>query len=149
MDFLAHGLWGGVLFGRKSRPWWLAAFLIGMAPDLISFGWYVVSRPERWMIFPPYVYSLYNVTHSLVVWAAVSGTLWYFRKSFPWILGGWGLHILCDMPLHDISFFPTPYLWPLKTPFIDGIRWAQPAIMIPNYAALLAAHVIGYRYSRK
>lgn len=100
------------------------------------------------MEFPPYVYQTYNVTHSLLVWGCVTIAVWVVQRRFPWILGAWALHILCDIPLHDISFFPTPYLWPLMTPLIDGVRWAQPAIMIPNYAALVIGHAIGF-YARK
>jgi len=148
MDVLAHGLWGSLFFGRKSWLWWAASFLIGMAPDLIAFGPYVLSRPRHWMEFPPYVYQTYNVTHSLLVWGCVTIAVWVVQRRFPWILGAWALHILCDIPLHDISFFPTPYLWPLMTPLIDGVRWAQPAIMIPNYAALVICHAIGF-YARK
>ncbi len=148
MDVVAHGLWGSLIFGRKNWLWWAASFLIGMAPDLIAFGPYTLSRPAHWMEFPSYVYQTYNVSHSLVVWATATIILWVLQRSFPWILGPWALHILCDIPLHDISFFPTPYLWPLTTPLIDGVRWAQPAIMIPNYAALAIGHAIGF-YARK
>ena len=147
MDVLAHGLWGSVVFGRKNWTWWAASFLVGMAPDLIAFGPYMLSRPQHWMQFPPYVYQTYNATHSLVVWALLTSLVWLVRKEFPWLMGAWALHILCDIPLHDISFFPTPYLWPLPTPFIDGVRWAQPMIMIPNYTALAVAHAVGF-YSR-
>jgi len=148
MDVLAHGLWGSVLFGRKNWTWWALSFLVGMAPDLIAFGPYTLSRPEHWMQFPAYVHQSYNFTHSLVVWACLTGAVWLVRREFPWVLGAWALHILCDIPLHDISFFPTPYLWPLATPFVDGVRWAQPMVMIPNYAALVVAHAVGF-YSRK
>jgi len=148
MDVLAHGLWGSLFFGRKSWLWWAASFLIGMAPDLIAFGPYVLSRPRHWMEFPPYVYQTYNVTHSLLVWGCVTIAVWVVQRRFPWILGAWALHILCDIFLYDISFFPTPYLWLLMTPLIDGVRWAQPAIMIPNYAALVIGHAIGF-YARK
>src|SRR5262245_17903716 len=117
MDVLAHGLWGGAVFGRRTRWQWRAAFLLGAAPDLIAFGPFFLSVRGNldWRVFPPYVHETYNVTHSLVIWALLAGTIWYFRKAFPWLLGAWGLHILFDIPFHEISFFPTPYLWPLPT----------------------------------
>jgi len=46
MDVVAHGLWGGALFLRQSRKLFLAALLIGMAPDLISFGVFHMMHPE-------------------------------------------------------------------------------------------------------
>ncbi len=38
MDILSHGLWGAIAFGRKSRANFWLAFVIGLAPDLFSFG---------------------------------------------------------------------------------------------------------------
>ncbi len=86
MDTLAHGLWGGVAFGRASKRDYILAFLLGMLPDLLSFGpfflgWALQGFPEMMRsadgppdpsIIPRYVYQMYNVTHSLVVWAAVA-----------------------------------------------------------------------------
>ena len=152
MDVLAHGLWGGALFGRKTRWQWRFAFLLGTAPDVLAFGPFIISLTLNpgWRDFPPYVHRSYDVTHSLVVWATVAGAVWFWRKSFPWVFAAWGFHVICDIPLHEISFFPTPYLWPFPTPLVDGVRWAQPALMIPNYLALIAAYTIwlGLRHRR-
>lgn len=144
MDVLAHGLWGGAFFGRKNQWHWRWAFLSGAAPDVIAFGPFLVSQVGRkdWIDFPPYVYQTYNVTHSLVVWAALAATMWLLTRKFPWFFCPWGLHILFDIPLHEISFFPTPYLWPFKTHLINGVHWAQPWVMIPNYAALAIIYAI-------
>jgi hypothetical protein len=124
-----------------------------MAPDILAFGPFFVSRffDSAWQTFPTYVHVSYSITHSLVVWTAVAGTIWYFSRGFPWIVGAWGLHVICDIPLHELSFFPTPYLWPLPTPLVNGYRWAQPAIMIPNYAAIIVAYTLwmGLRYRRE
>ena len=153
VDVLAHGLWGGVLFGRKTRWQWRGAFLLGAAPDLLAFGPFFISQFGRtdWRVFPPYVHESYNVTHSLVVWGILAGGIWILRRKFPWILGAWALHILFDIPVHELSFFPTPYLWPFPTPLVNGMRWAQPAIMIPNYIALVVAYtlMIGLRSLRQ
>lgn len=153
MDVLAHGLWGGALFGRRTRWQWRFALLLGMAPDLVAFGPFFLSRSGSpdWRAFPPYVYEAYNVTHSLVIWATVTGFVWLLRKRFPWILCAWGLHIVCDIPLHELSFFPTPYMWPLQTPLVNGVRWAQPAIMLPNYVALAITYalLLGSRRRRR
>jgi len=102
VDVLAHGLWGGALFGNRSKQHWRLAFLLGTAPDLIALGpftaWQMLISGSG--EFPPYVYKAYNVTHSLVVWALVAGALWLFRSEFPWVWCAWGLHVLCDIPLH-------------------------------------------------
>src|SRR4051812_46558544 len=38
MDIVSHGLWGALAFGRSSRPSFRLAFVIGLSPDLLSFG---------------------------------------------------------------------------------------------------------------
>ncbi len=44
MDILSHGLWGGLVFGRKSE--FLARLRDWLAPDLFSFGilWSAATR---------------------------------------------------------------------------------------------------------
>jgi hypothetical protein len=93
MDVLSHGLWGTALFGLRSQQEWRWAFLLGMAPDVIAFGPFVVAQmlgKASWPDFPPYVYEAYNFTHSIVVWAAIMGTVWLFVGKFPWIWCAWG-----------------------------------------------------------
>src|SRR5438477_11668878 len=138
MDTLAHGLWGCAAFGQR-RNQWRRAFWLGMAPDLLSFGPFFLTRigdiGERWAnhrfgppdpsIIPAYVYHAYNVTHSLVVWAALFLVVSKWRGNWFWPLAAWGLHVLCDIPTHSTRFFPTPYLWPLPTPFYDGHSWGN------------------------
>jgi hypothetical protein len=46
MDFIAHGLWGGAPFYAQGRKKFLAGVLVGMAPDLLSFGVFHVIHPE-------------------------------------------------------------------------------------------------------
>ena len=153
MDVLAHGLWGGVAFGRETRWHWRGAFLLGMAPDIVAFGPFFLSQlgSTEWRAFPPYVYQAYNITHSFVIWGALAAAIWLARRKFPFVLGAWALHVLFDIPLHELSFFPTPYLWPFETPLVAGVRWAQPGVMIPNYLALIVVYalMIGARYRRQ
>ncbi len=161
MDVLSHGLWGGAAFcGRGKKIFW-TAFLVGMAPDLLSFGVFHVMRPD-WIvgrlageisgppsvsILPSYVFHAYNVTHSLIVCGAVFFLLWSLLKSPPWLMGPWALHIVCDIPTHATSYFPTPFLWPLPTPFVNGVSWATREFMAVNYALILLVYlaVISYR----
>ncbi len=151
MDVVSHGLWGGVLFGRKSKVQWRVACLLGSGPDIVAFGPFLVSQigSSAWVKFPPYVHQSYDVTHSLVVWAAVTGIVWILRKSFPWILCPWALHSLCDIPLHSIDFFPTPYLWPFSTPFYNGTSWGRPGFILGNYLALMATYAVSARLRRR
>ena len=162
MDVVAHGLWGGTLFYARGRKKFLAAVLIGVAPDLLAFGTFFVTHPE-WLtlrlagklsgppplaLLPPYVFYAYNLTHSLVVWAIAFFVLWGLMKKPPWLLGAWLLHILCDIPTHASSYFPTPFLWPFPTPFVNGIPWSTPWFMAVNYATVFAAYCALFFYFR-
>ena len=149
MDILSHGLWGAVAFGRRNRPSFWLAFLLGLAPDLLSFGilqlavWLgMAPRPDfshgtpPESSIPPYVHHLYDVTHSLVIFLALFLLVWALRKRPVWELGAWGLHVLVDVPTHSYAFFPTPIFWPLFSWKFDGWQWMNPVILIPNYLLL-------------
>ncbi len=163
MDTLAHGLWGGLGFYPRPKGKFALAFLLGMAPDLLSFGLFHVTHPH-WLTLrlageisgppplstlPEFVFHAYNLTHSLVIWGAVFAILWILLKHPPWVFLAWGLHILCDIPTHNSGYFPTPYLWPFPTPFVEGISWATPWFMVTNYTALLVGYVWVFNYARK
>src|SRR3989344_3099206 len=87
-----------------------------------------------------YVYGLYNLTHSLVVFTLAFGFVVLVRKKPPYELSAWGLHIVVDIPTHSYIFFPTPFLWPLSDLRIDGIPWSHPIIFIPNVTLLLVSY---------
>lgn len=154
MDTLSHGLYGGVLFGRKNRRNFLIAFLFGVGPDILSFGPYFVlaflgvqtfareagGRPDPALI-PSFVHGAYNVTHSLIIYAVFFAVLYALgKRSFAHLTFGWPLHILVDMPTHARAFFPTPFLWPLFDVQIDGIPWSTPWIFFPNVALLIVLY---------
>ncbi len=158
MDVFAHGFWGAIAFGKKQGRRGIKAlsfaFVIGMMPDLFSFGLWFFERALQG--FPPYpiepgtsgapaiaslpgyVSAAYNVTHSLVVWAAAFVVLYALFKRKAWIFAAWGLHILCDIPTHTTRYFPTPFLWPFPTPYVDGVPWSTPWFMALNYGAIIS-----------
>lgn len=154
MDVVSHGLWGAAAFCPRGRKKFLGGLLAGMAPDLLSFGvfhvmypgWIAlrlagqISGPPPLSMLPPYVFHAYNVTHSLVVWAAVFLALWVAVKPPAWIVWPWLLHILCDIPTHSTEYFPTPFLWPFSTPFVNGIAWTTPWFLMANWASLIAVY---------
>lgn len=93
MDTLSHGLWGGVTVGRNSRSAYWTAFAFGVAPDLLAFGPFFVGtllgvyeRPiipagghPRESNLPVYVHTVYQYTHSLVIFALAFGLVWWIR----------------------------------------------------------------------
>ena len=98
---------------------------------------------------PFYVVPAYNITHSLVIWAAAFAVLWFLFRRRAWIFGAWGLHILCDIPTHSTRYFPTPFLWPFPTPYLDGIPWSTPWFMAANYASIAVCLAVILSQHRK
>lgn len=153
MDIFSHGLWGGIAFGRKNRRDFWVSVLFGILPDILSFGPFFVMAvlgfaggafhfgeppsPDR---IPALVYAAYNVTHSLVIFAAVFGFVWFLRKKAYLPLAAWGLHILVDIPTHSSAFFPTPFLWPVSSFYVSGIPWGTPIIFIPDIILLVGIY---------
>ena len=150
MDILSHGLWGGIALGRSGRKSFWMAFLFGVAPDLFSFGLVFASglwlhgleffrgigHPPDASLIPAYVYYLYNLTHSLLVFGVVFGVVWLLRGKPLLEMGAWGLHLGMDIFTHSNAFFPTPFLWPLSDAHFDGLPWTDPRIFVPNVLLL-------------
>jgi hypothetical protein len=154
MDIVSHGLWGSIAFGRKNKKSFWLSFFWGIAPDLFSFGIFFIFLllgPNRGMILrqappppntiPEFVYSMYNITHSLVVFAIVFIVCWILFKRPIVELLAWLLHILLDIPTHSHEFFSTPALWPISDVTFNGIPWSHPGIYIPNVILLLILYV--------
>ncbi len=161
MDIISHGLWGGITVGRKSKKSFWTAFCFGVAPDLFAFGPMFAQgafihgldflgnlgkKPDP-SVIPAYVHGIYNVTHSLVVFAAVFAVVWLIRREPLLEMGAWALHVCMDIPTHGTAFFPTPFLWPVSDFHVDGMPWSTPIIFIPN-VLLLAVLYAWFLYRR-
>lgn len=162
MDIVSHGLYGGVAFGRRSRASYWTAFLIGILPDLLSFGILTVLTALRLVsgpdwgdgvpnpaAVPMFVHRLYDVTHSLVVAALVIAFVWYVAGKRMVELFAWPLHILVDIPTHSSRFFPTPFLWPLSDFHVDGVSWGTPWVYYTNVAVLVVLYLHYYVTKRR
>jgi hypothetical protein len=162
MDIVSHGLWGAIAFGRASRRSFWTALAFGMAPDFFSFGLvfangvllhgleflHGLGHPPDPSLIPAYAHSLYNATHSLVVFAAVFMLVWIARRKPLMEMGAWGLHITLDIFTHNEAFFPTPFLWPISDAHVNGVPWGNPIIYIPN-VLLLAVLYAWFFFKRK
>lgn len=161
MDIVSHGLWGGVAFGRKSKKSYWKAFVFGMFPDLFAFIPQIVylvlnpelshfgSGPPSSMSVLPLTYMLYNISHSLVIFAFIFGAVWLIRKKPFYEMLPWGLHILCDIPTHSTEFFPTPFLWPVADVRINGFSWGQLWFMILNYTLITLVYGLVWWHRKK
>lgn len=157
MDTLSHALWGKGFFGYRGRPYWSLFF--GALPDLFSFGVYFLinlflnssnfklGKPELDEL-PSYVFSLYDITHSIVIAFLFIFMVYFFvNKNFAFAMLAWPLHIMLDFPFHTADFFPTPILWPVIDIQFDGVSWSKPYIWFSNIAGIIILYV--YRYKSK
>lgn len=162
MDIISHGLWGSLAAGRKNKKSFWLAFLFGIAPDFIPFAPFFgemilglrkypgfSTEPPAAILIPDYVYLLYKVTHSLIIFAVVFLTIWLIFKRPIWELSAWGLHVLFDIPTHNYKFFPTPFLWPILSTQINGIPWADPKIFFPNILLLAVLYFYFFFYRKR
>ena len=170
MDIFSHGLWSAAVYKGASLPprhkkkigW---AVFFGVAPDLFSFGLIFISTLfATGHIFPQFigedgvphpdlvpslVHIMYNLTHSLVVFALVCALVWFLRKKPFWEMGAWGLHILSDIPTHTSAFFPTPFLWPFSSFHVSGIQWSSPTFLVWNFTIMALVYIALFIYERK
>lgn len=164
MDIISHALWAAAAakgaqpkIKRKLNLWIVA--LWGAFPDLFAFTipfiWMGVelisgrastfrfhpegNEPPSSELLPIYnlASSLYNISHSLFVFALAAGLAWLLLRRVPWEMGGWLLHLLMDIPTHTYAFFATPIFWPFSGYKFSGIQWAQWWFLILDYSALL------------
>lgn len=150
MDTLSHYLWAVALYWyfRKPRHW--LSGLSGALPDLLSFGLLFVMAHLGMTAFEPggpppiehipdFIFTLYNVTHSLIPIGMTALLLFFLARRWWFLTWGWLLGILMDIPTHTQAYFPTPFLWPLSSYTFDGFSWGQSWFMLLNYSLLFVA----------
>lgn len=153
MDFVSHGLWGGISFGRKSKKVFLLAAGISILPDILTEGLFGVlyllniGGMPGWenghpniTDFPLFAQTLYNITHSLVTFTFVFVLLGITARKPLWVVAVWGLHILIDIPTHSLALFPTPFLWPISDFKVDGIGWDNALILTIDVVLLIISY---------
>ena len=105
------------------------------------------GQPDLYDI-PQYVHSLYNITHSFVIFAAAFALVWLIMKRPVWEMLAWAFHIFLDLFTHSTDFFPTPYAWPFSYTPVNGIPWSTPIIFFTNAGFLVIIYAV-YWYRKK
>jgi hypothetical protein len=173
MDIISHALWSGALFKsinlnlkkKKFNLWWASFW--GIFPDVFAFvvpiaifffiilfqNGFNITILAKTLQSPPYrniVEMLYNISHSIIIFIIVFLFVWLIFRKPLWILFGWLLHILIDIPTHLIGHFATPMFWPISTFKINGIiYWREPLFMIIDLVLLFIVYWIILRKERK
>ncbi|MDP3785352.1 MAG: hypothetical protein Q8R12_04845 [bacterium] len=184
MDIFSHGLWTGAIAKaankkiKKPLNFW-AAVGWGVFPDLFAFtipflgllwnlsfnGVNLADIPGPSAVEPPpsdtlWIFrlatSLYNISHSSVIFLAVFGIVIFANRFLfppalklrrtPWEMSAWLLHIVMDTFTHSYRFFPTPVFWPLFGWKFNGISWANPWFLAINYAVLILVYLILWKF---
>ncbi len=123
---------GGMQFSDLPRP--------DAAPEMSHSGFAVFELAEM----------LYRFSHSFAVFGMVMLLLWLWKRRFYFILLGWPLHVLYDIPTHTPEFYPTPLFWPLSDwTFPYGFSWGQPWFIALNYSLLLIVYAWLYVAKRR
>jgi hypothetical protein len=177
MDIFSHGLWAGAAYKainkKVKKPFNIKmAVFWGVFPDLfaftVGFMWLFANlifgdlsfsglpRPQEAEPAPQdtlpifrLTSTLYNISHSAIIFLIVFGILFLIFRRPIWELGGWLIHIFLDIPTHSYRFFPTPVLWPLSGWKFDGLSWATPWFLIVNYAAIIIVYSFLYGKNSK
>ncbi len=166
MDVLAHMLWanygarvGNKTLEKKKKPLIRLAWATfwGVFPDLFAFG-VPLALAIPGIIGGDYTFgrhqafglpaTLYQYSHSIVIWATVFIIVWVILRRPMFALLGWALHILIDIFSHSGTFYPTPFLFPISDyKFLYGIPWSNTWYMIINYSLLLVVTL--YFFTRR
>ncbi len=161
MDILAHGLWTQLVFKDSPPETRILAVALSIAPDAIAFIPNIVYAmfSKKWKVWmhvneetfdtvakevPPWVYRIYDVTHSIPLWIVGFAIVWMVIGHVPWVAFAWLMHILIDIPTHTKKFFPTPFLWPISRFTIDGLPWERRWYMAANYGSLALLYLYFY-----
>jgi hypothetical protein len=153
MDIFAHALWTGILakiVSQKTKlriPLAWAAFW-GIFPDMLSsIGWHAwiglgfgglhSHAADSFLLRFGVTDPFYNLSHSIIVFIVVFIAVSLILNRVVWVLGGWLLHILIDIPTHGTQFYPTPFLWPLLDIRVNGVWWGQLWFLVLNYSLLV------------
>lgn len=146
MDTAAHGFLSylvGTSFRSRVRWPWLVFF--GMWPDLVWLPFTALSYITSGRL--SFFWGPYNVSHSLVIWVAVSLLLMLWRRNAFAYTWPWALHILVDVPGH--LDMPTPILWPISTWHINGwFDWLKLPLWLGTYGVLFVVLLVLWRTGR-
>jgi hypothetical protein len=148
MDTFSHGVWSYFIFHRSPRA--LLAILFGVLPDLLSWTVYLFYQllksglpagPPVISEVPAWTWTLYGLTHSVIITASWLGLIFVltkiFNRKFPLFVLTYPLAILIDIPLHSRDFLPTPFLWPLSEWHFPGFSWGNRWFMLVNLGLIL------------
>ena len=143
MDYLAHGFWSYIFFHRIKKPFYAVFF--GLMPDNLSWVIYLFYRmikmeyipgPPQVDAIPQFFFTLYGISHSLIVFGFVAVIIYLIFKRIPVYIYAWPIAIIIDLLTHTREFLPTPFLWPISKWTFPGISWGDGTFLTINYTLI-------------
>ncbi len=155
MDYVSHGLWSYIFFHRIKTP--LLAVCFGLLPDTLSWVIYAIhqlivggkfGKPVIAEI-PGWTFTLYNISHSLIIAAAVILLVFVIMRRVPVYMFAWPIAIVMDALTHSRAYLPTPFLWPISGWTLPSISWGTWHFIAVNYALIAVAMTLIILYKRR
>ncbi len=143
MDYFAHGFWSYIIFHKTKKIFWAVFF--GLMPDNMSWAFYffyniftgqLLERPYPELV-PDWVFILYGISHSVIIWGVVILSLYLLLKNIPVYVFAAPIALLMDIPTHSREFLPVPFLWPLSDWKFPGFSWGNGWFMLINYSLII------------
>ncbi len=130
--------------------------MFGLLPDSLSWAIYLIynllfngfrTGRAHLMSIPDWVFTLYGLSHSLLVCGVILLIVYLIFKRIPIYVYAWPVAIVLDIFTHTKEFLPTPFAWPFEV-YFNGISWGNPWFMLLNYSLIVIGFFWVY-YSRK
>lgn len=144
-----HFGWTYVIYHKSKHLRY--ALLVSILPDLLSWGLWIpyaaitgiqsLNHKPVLTLVPDWIFTLYGITHSVVVTAFVFTIIYLLLKKIPAYLWAWPINIIIDIPLHSRDYLPTPFLWPVSDWKFPGISWSNSYFTVTNYILLIGSIV--------
>lgn len=159
MDYFSHAIWGYIFFYRTKKPFYAA--LAALIPDTFSWMIYFIFNlvtgnmsnggPPHLDNIPDWVFTLYGISHSLIVCTVIFLVIYLVFKTVPIYLFAWPVAVLMDIPTHSREFLPTPFLWPVSDWHFPGFSWGNGWFMLINFILIVICltYVVLWRRKNK
>ncbi|MFH0752067.1 MAG: hypothetical protein V1914_00540 [archaeon] len=98
---------------------------------------------------PEWVFTLYNVSHSLILAAIAIILISLYLKKIHWYMLAWPVAITMDLFTHTREFLPTPFLWPISEWKFPGTSWGNGYFMLINITVMAIAFIYIYKKKKK
>jgi hypothetical protein len=93
--------------------------------------------------------SLYTLGHSIIIFLIIFGITYLIFKKPTWVMAGWLIHILIDIPSHS-GYWATKFLWPISNVSLEGYAWwTNGKLVLISYILILIIYMYLFYINKK